>query len=90
MPLSTADVYPEPAPSNASEASATSVPPSSSSEPTETETSESLPAGPLLPASESSDATVQTLLAQREVAYDRGDSDAAAAVTAALAELGYR
>lgn len=44
----------------------------------------------LLPASESSDQQVHTLLAERQAAVMTGDDKAAKDVTAKLAELGYR
>lgn len=60
--------------------------------PADAPAAEQLPAivPPLPPASESSDPAVHYLIAQRSAHTDNGDQQAAEAVTAQLAELGYR
>lgn len=51
---------------------------------------EAAPGRELLPASEATDAAVQQLLAERAALVANGRQEAAEAVTARLAELGYR
>lgn len=85
MPMSTADVpgpSAKPAPeSKPRQSTRTGFVPPPSEEPA---------AAVLAPASESSDAEVQNLLAVRQTAVDAGRTADAEAVTAQLAELGYR
>lgn len=92
MPLSSADV---PSPTSKPRSRVSVVPasmpePSVEPAPEVVEVAPTPPLTDLVPASESSDAGVQRLLAERQSALDSDNTTKAAEVTARLADLGFR